>query len=219
MEFEHIEVKRQTALHKNFVCAVMMLLLRKASCNLTWQERPKTHTVLPSVDPNPHPSYRGRGPAGTLCCHSHRWAGGWEPWTPPPIPQKSGGLVRSHCVTFLTEHDPLGGWGGQGSLEHIYSNTYTYIYIHPNWQRQGPKSCTPAKQGYIYIYTHGIYNLIGGSPTGQCSFRRNQPAGLFGVQLLETLRGSPLSWVAPPPTNQPGSHYLTSLTKALLRGS
>ena len=67
--------------------------------------------------------------AVTLCYHSPKKIGNHGPPS-TPIPQGGGGFVRSHCATFLTEHDHcggggLGGGGGQGSLEH---NIYKYIF-------------------------------------------------------------------------------------------
>ena len=85
------------------------------------------------------PPQKGRGACTVTLCYlmdphpdSCRGGGGWEPWTPPP-PHPTGGrgVVRSHCATFLTEHDHwgVGGGAGQGRLEHIY--IYIYIYGTP----------------------------------------------------------------------------------------
>ena len=45
---------------------------------------------------------------------------GWEPWTTHP----TGGLVRSHCATFLTDDH----WGGVGGPRK--AGSYIYIYVH-----------------------------------------------------------------------------------------
>ena len=88
--------------------------------------------LLPIIDPSGRCGNHGRG---GLCGHTvlpfsptpipTGGRAGWEPWTPPTHPQGGGGLVGSHCATFLTEHDYWGGGGG-GAKEAW--NIYAYIY-------------------------------------------------------------------------------------------
>ena len=83
--------------------------------------------------------------------HSHRGAGGRKNHRPhPPIPQKGGGVVRSHCATFLTEHDLWGGGGGAGGAKEAW-NIYIYIYMVP--PKTHTKIISRSLQYFCVIFT------------------------------------------------------------------